>query len=261
MRVCVVALLAACGFTRGAATGGPGDGSAQPDAAPDGAIDAPPGSTCLTSDPSLVLCLELDEPGLAAAPVARDTSGLGHDAALSAVTVSSRVVPATSQALALTGRSSLALGNVADFDMSNFTLSAWVKRSTRIEMGIIDTGRQYTLSLNGVNGQVDCAVSSNGQTTAFVIGSGVQSNEWDLVACTYDGTNVCTYSFRNGSASGQQHCAGYTKPIDRGKGLGTTVGSWADGTTHFSGVIDQIRMYSRALTQQELCTAGGLSGC
>lgn len=266
MRVVAVALLAGCAFHRGSAAtaqpdDAPGDQIAMHDTTLDVAVDALP-PNCKVADSSLVLCLELDEPGLAAASSAIDGSGRHHDPALSGVAgVTSRTVPSTSQAITLTSSTDITLAQQADFDLQHFTLSAWVRRNAQAEMGVFDTGKQYTMSLNGGDGTVECAVSNQSNTTGVGGLSPTGSNEWDLVACTYDGAQFCSYSFRNGSSVSESGCIPYTLSLDTNVGNGSSIGEWVDGNSHFTGTLDQVRVYSRALSAHELCVNGGLSGC
>ncbi|MGE5184650.1 MAG: LamG domain-containing protein [Acidobacteriota bacterium] len=254
--------LAACGFEHGAATSDPTDASRPIDAPADvrAIVDAPSAPPCHASDASLVWCLELDEPNLATAATALDSSGLHHDPSIANVATTTRSVPASSQAITLTTSSTLSLAKPSDFDLQSFTITAWVRRSSNSELGIVDTSKQYTMSITNTDHTVECALSNGSQTVSYDGSAQTGMGEWDLVACTYDQSEVCEYSFRNGSASGQSGCSGRNQTTPT-IGTLTTVGSWADGTSHFVGDVDQVRLYSRALTQQEICTAGGLTGC
>lgn len=228
-----------------------------------GPLDAPR-NACGVTDTSLRLCLELDEPGLATATTAVDGSGNGHDPTISNLTVVTRPVPASSQAAQLSSASRITLSQQADFDVQHFTLVAWMKRGAlnpTQTQGLIDTGTQYSLSIDTF-GRVQCGVTHDGTTTYPALAQ-TNGNEWDLVACTYDGANLCGFAFQNGSANPQTSCNGYTQSLDTDRGYGTTIGEWAVPTagSQFVGSLDQIRIYARALSRQELCTAGGLSGC
>jgi hypothetical protein len=265
MRGATLALLVACGFHHGVVPPGGGDDApGTPDARqpPDGSgsPDTPFVATCGTTDPALVWCLEFDEPGLANATVALDGSGLHHDPAISNVGVVTRTLPASSQAIATTASSSITLAKPSDFNLQAFTLSAWVSPFSSNELGIIDTEKQYTLSINSANQTVECAVTSGANTTGYGGVSVTAQGEWDLVACTFDGQHVCSFSFRNGSTNGQPGCANHNTALATA-GTTSSVGEWVNGTSHFVGAIDQVRLYSRALSETELCVAGGISGC
>lgn len=276
-RVIIGALLscAACSFQHGALA----DMPMQPDdAKPDDAkhdSDAPamdgPNvaedaalNACDTTDASLRLCIEFDEPDLATATTARDGSGLAHDMTIANIAVAPRTVPAQSQAAQLSSTSTIKLAQHQDFDLQQFTVTAWIKRGASNPaqtQGVIDTGAQYALSIDTF-GRVQCGVTHDG-TTTFPGLAQTSGNEWNLVACTYNGSNLCGYAFQNGSASPQTECSSFTQSLDTNAGYGTTIGAWAVPTSgsQFIGSLDQVRVYARALTQQELCTAAGLNGC
>lgn len=260
---------AACGFQPSVASESdariaPADSrGAADDAASVGPFDAPR-NACGVTDTSLRLCLELDEPGLATATTAVDGSGNHHDPAIANLAVVTRTVPASSQAAQLSPASTITVAQQADFDLQHFTLVAWMKRgglNPTQTLGVIDTGTQYSLSIDTF-GRVQCGVTHNGTTTYPALAQ-TNGNEWDLVACTYDGANLCGFAFQNGSANPQTSCNGYNQSLDTDRGYGTTIGEWAVPTagSQFVGSLDQIRIYARALSRQELCTAGGLSGC
>jgi hypothetical protein len=258
-------VLAGCSFANGrliGGDGGPGDGRDDAhDAGPDTAIDSPGQSPCVVTDPNLVWCLELDEPGLATATTAIDGSGKHHDPTITNITLATRTVPASSQVITTSTASSITLTKPAEFNLQQFTISAWIFRKSTAELGVIDTERQYTLSIDTTDQTVECAISNPAQQTiSYTGGSQTGANEWDLIACTYDGAQVCTYSFRNGSLQANQACWSRSSTTAT-TGTRSSVGSWADSNMHFVGSLDQIRVYSRALSQQEICTAGGLTGC
>jgi hypothetical protein len=77
-------------------------------------------------------------------------------------------------------------------------------------------------------------------------------NEWDLVACTYDGANLCGYAFPNGSASPATTCNAYTQSLDTNVGYGTTIGECAIPTygSQFVRSLDQVRIYARTLSRR-----------
>jgi len=259
----VLALVTGCAFHHGSAVqrdDAPADVGKASDAPADIAIDGPP-PTCDVSDSSLVLCLEFDETGLAGATHAVDGSGKNHDPTLSGIGVTTRTVPASSQAITLTASTAIALAQHADFDVQRFTVSAWVSRNALAEMGVFDVGKQYTISLSSTDGSVECAVSHQTVTTGFSGGSPTAQSEWDLVACTYDGTQLCSHSFRNGSTTAQTMCIPYTLSLDTNVGNGESVGEWTAGASHFTGSLDQVRVYHRALSAHDVCVNGGLTGC
>ena len=225
-------------------------------------IDAgPPPPLCDVTDPSLVWCLEFDEPGLATATTTLDGAGQHNDPAISGINVVTRNVPANSQAIALTTSSSISIAKPGTFDLQAYTLTAWVYRSSNSELGVIDTSHQYTMSISSTDRTVECSASNQMGTIGTLSSlSGTGANEWDLIACTFDGQHLCSYSLRNGSTTASGGCGNFNQTLATFGGT-TTVGEWATGTSHFVGQIDQVRIYNRVLSATEICQNGGLSGC
>ena len=225
------------------------------DAAPDG-----PPPLCDTTDPSLKLCLEFDERGLATATTARDGSGLGHDAAIASIAITTRTVPTASQAIVSSSSTSMWLAKSSDFNLQHFTLTAWVNyhATPASQQGVIDTGKQYTMSINN-NDQVQCAISNGGNTFGLNLNVTVAHDAWQLIGCTYDGTTWCALALRGTSLN--QQCQGFTKSVDTSPTAGTAIAGWATSpvSANFIGSIDQVRIYGRALSSSEVCAAAGVT--
>ena len=116
VRAIALAMMAGCGFAPAAAT------DARPIDAQDASlgglekVDTPPiqSAPCFTTlTDGLVLCLELDDPGLA---TAKDGSGLHHDAMIAATNVATRNVPMASQAAQIISTSVIDITESPDFD-------------------------------------------------------------------------------------------------------------------------------------------------
>lgn len=227
----------------------------------------PPQVTCTTSDPSLKLCLEFEDAGTA---VALDGSGAQHDASLTGVTATTRDVPANSRALQLGASSTIMIGDSPDFDVQTLTISAWVKRSATPaagqRYGVVDVGRKQAALALDDTGRVTCMVRTDFDVW---VGTGFQAtstNEWSLVACTYDAPELCMYTFKNGSSNPDVECGDTDgEPINMSVNAGGTIGALFDASNQpiskLAGSVDSIRVYGRALTENQLCTANGLSGC
>ena len=259
--------LAACSFhTVPAPSATPGDGTHAADAAADVAhatIDARPDGPpplCDTSDASLKLCLEFDEVGLAAATTARDGSGLGHDATIANIGVTTRTTPHVSQAVSSSTSTSITIPKSNDFNLQQFTLTAWVNYHTTpaSQQGVLDTGKQYTMSVNN-NDQVQCAISNNGNTLGLNKNVTLVHDTWQLVGCTYDGAMWCALAVRGTSVDIQ--CEPFNASVDTSPTFGTAIAAWATSpvSANFIGDVDEIRVYGRALSSSEICAAAGLS--
>ena len=269
----LISLAAACSFEAsvdGVDAGTSSDAQASIDAAPstDAAVtlDAAPQVVCTSSDPSLRLCIEFEDPTLG---IALDGSGLENHASVAGVTSTTRAVPATSQAVGVTASTEIMIPDTADFDLQTLTMTAWVQRTALPDFderfGVIDVGqRQAALAIDDL-GRVTCFVKTS-STLWFRTGGSTGNGEWALAACTYDAPRLCAWSFRNGSSTPDVVCGNTNSaPLDTSASSGSTIGALLDSSStpssRFSGNIDSVRIYSRALSEAELCMSGGLSGC
>ena len=104
----------------------------------------------------------------------------------------------------------------------------------------------YSLGLAGNKGGLSARIrTTNGLFAATVANAAVPPNAWTHVAATYDGTQLRVY--RNGIEVGSTRASGSivrsTKPLWLGRG--------AKGDA-LSGVLDEVRVYNRALQAAEL---------
>jgi hypothetical protein len=116
------------------------------------------------------------------------------------------------------------------------------------------------------NGTFAFTLCPTGTTTTIVIYStnAVPANQWTHFVDTYDGSSIRIYL--NGSLQAQ---AAYNLGIFQGNsevGIGASVGQGAPGQfiSPFQGKIDEISLYNRALTADEvqaLFSAGSLGKC
>jgi Concanavalin A-like lectin/glucanases superfamily len=267
--VAILAVAAGCGFhpevSSDAGGGEPGS---------DADLEAMPGSEplsfvapCYAPDPTgLVLCLELDDPGLAQAG---DGSPGHHDAAVTAANVATRDLPATSQAAQIVSTSVIQTESSTDFDLQRLTLTAWVRRegtpATNGKYGLVHTFGQYYMALDD-QGRVFCAIEDT--NTVYVRpGDATTLDQWDFVACTFDGTELCAWRFPGDDGSNGESTCGQppnTVTLNTGLAAGVSVGSIATTsghTSHLAGRLDAARVYGKALDQQHLCEAGGFTNC
>ncbi len=237
----------------------------QPDAAV--SLDAPPQVTCTTSDGSLRLCLELED---ATTNVALDGSGHGHDATVSNASASTRDVPETSRALAIGSNTEIMIPDSTDFDLQTLTVSAWVQRTGLPQngqrYGVVDVGRRQASIAIDDNGDIVCMVRTTAGDTWVGTGGSIPVDTWTLTACTYDPPTLCMYTFANGNPTADVQCGDTDgEPLDTTNPAGGTVGALFDTNntpnSQLAGNVDQIRLYGRVLTESELCSAGGLTGC
>ena len=91
------------------------------------------------------------------------------------------------------------------------------------------------------------------------------SNTWSLVACTYDGSQICTFVFSGGSGTAVQACSQVDSVSVAATSNGVVIGgrySTSDGVyNRLYGSLDSARMFDRALSASEICVGGGRTGC
>src|SRR5262249_50437640 len=129
--------------------------------------------------------------------------------------------------------------------------------------GVFDVDSQYTISIDDV-GRVECTLVTG--ATAYTTNVNVMTGdgEWGVVACSYDGAELCAMSLRpNGMRT--HLCAARSGAVNPAPTSGAGIGAWIDSlgtlTQHFVGALDSIRLYDRGMTLAEVCAAAGLSGC
>jgi hypothetical protein len=244
MRASVRVLLAAivvagCSFEHAER---PGGGGAVDDPFP---IDAPAVApvVCKYDDDALRLCVEFADGNYSDAtdgaryhmnPVTQDVlQGLRgtQNAAITGVTSKLEVPehPMLDIAAAITFEAFMAVPTVAGYHSSK----------------LLDNDSQYELKLES-DGKVTCRVGGIVATTDNAIGK----DTWRHVACVYDGSSLVVF------------VSGSTSKSQSGSGLIPITGS--NGTklvNEFTGLIDDLRVYARALTASEICTHADKSAC
>jgi hypothetical protein len=293
MRAIVFVTLVGCSFSPSRALGVDASSGNGGDANGDGSHDAPgtgsgssgsgSGSSgsgggnapCYAPDPSgLVLCLEFDDADLTGnSGVARDGSPAHHDATVTNSDVTTRTVPASSQAETISTtltapQATIQAANSGDFDLQQLTLMAWVEPTATPESGnaygIIEKVDQFLLAIDD-DGNLLCEVQGT-DDIGVSAGDNVPVNAWSLIACTYDGNNVCTLVLPNGSGdSAQLHCESGPTPatLETGSTNGPVIGGRYDGEVYnrLYGSLDSARIFNRVLGQKDICTAGGRTNC
>jgi PKD repeat protein len=182
-----------------------------------------------------------------------DASGNGNHGTLSNVTRTTQAK--FGRALYFSGSNSLVtVSDSSSLDLTTgMTLSAWVYPTTwasgwkSLLMKESSGGLAYALSANSAADQPDSTLRIGGYDRQLAAGSHLPSNTWTHLAATYDGTTQRL--FVNGVQVGSRSQTGTldvsANPLRVG---GNTV--WAN--EYFQGLIDEVRIYNRALTQSEI---------
>jgi len=130
--------------------------------------------------------------------------------------------------------------NIPSFD--NYTISLWAKPASSgtyeaMFSSYDDAGKGFQIDLNV--GDFHIRKSSGGN----LVLSTAQLGAWTFIAFTYDGTNSIGYI---NSVSDNESTGGTTE-FNRFR-----IGRNRNGNTYFTGAIDELRIYNRALTASEI---------
>ena len=184
-----------------------------------------------------------------------DSSGNGHDGTLAGP---SSTTGKNGQALQFDGIDDYV--DIGNFDIweGSLTLSAWIKaddfgiHDARIiskSTGIAEQDHYWMLSTMKKNGsKLRFRLKANGETTTLIGNTNLPAGQWVHVAATYDGANMRLYV--NGSEDGAVAKAG---TISTNSAVGVRIGdNPASGQRNFDGTIDDMRIYSSALSVADL---------
>ncbi|MBU0763234.1 MAG: hypothetical protein KJ607_00200, partial [Bacteroidetes bacterium] len=146
------------------------------------------------------------------------------------------------------------LGTTADLYISGpITLSAWIKPMAEKEQDILTKDGDYTLRLkngNKINFYLwDGFLNLNSNTV-------INLDQWYQILAIYNGLSAKLYI--NGDLDTSISISGsYGQYTNRNCGIGAQV---YDGTLFFNGLLDDIRIYNRALDSAEIGSLYHLNG-
>ncbi len=234
LRYTLVMMLGACGFA-------PSTAGVQPDAQPgDPTPDAQTQAlACHSSDTSIRLCLDFEDPSLD--PTVADLSTFGHDGTAIAVNPMAR---AGQQAASFVTGSSVHVAETPDLDIGDhLTYELWIDVLDPTAMvWPLDNDGQYALGVS----QDHLFCYANGFYADTSVSLGTQS--WHHVACTYGAGRLTAY------VDGQQAaCTMARGMIKNANKNGTNVGA------NFVGGIDDVHVYARALDGSEIAAIAGVT--
>ena len=210
-------------------------------------------------DPSLTAHYTFDE-GLG--DIANDTGGSGQHGLLvnGPLWVSGKI---GSYALDFDGSDQYVDLGGLDVSGSEITITAWFNSDNLYNCGFdldcrilskaVGTATQdhyfMVSTFNGDGAKLRFRLKTDGITDQLIgyDGPELQDNTWYHVAAVYDGTQMILYM--NGIEVGSQPKTGV---IDNNPSVNTLIGANAPGIRSWDGKVDDVRIYNRALTQQEV---------
>ena len=186
--------------------------------------------------------------------VAADLSGNGRHGAINGATWTTD----SKSGKALRFSSATQYVNAGTFDVtgSTLTISAWVKANSfpanndpRIISKATSTAEQDHYFMLGIyGGKLRARLKTSGTTkTLIASGGGVTAGKWVHAVATYDGTRLRLY--QDGVEVGSMRVSG---AITGNPAVPVWIGLNPDGAGRFDGIIDQVRMYNRALSLSEI---------
>jgi Concanavalin A-like lectin/glucanases superfamily len=144
----------------------------------------------------------------------------------------------------------------------SITIAAWVYPKITGQQGIVyksvyadATEEEYALEINA-SGQLNGGIKRNSGCAAGVGWNNVTStqtislNQWTFVCLTWDGTTLKAYINGSSVAANTSVSSG---SIDNCSGGTLRIGiEWQNDQAPFNGKLDDLRLYNRALSEQEI---------
>ena len=137
---------------------------------------------------------------------------------------------------------------------NNITIGAWIKPAVVniVDQGLVEkrhtnssTPYSWRLSQNRLRYEYHDGIAWRGYSSNPV----VTANEWQYASVVFSPASALITFYRNGVAIGSFSTTG----IPQANGLNLIIG-WDPGYTYFNGFIDDVRIYNRALSAQEIRT-------
>jgi len=162
------------------------------------------------------------------------------------------------QALLLQGNGYVEAPHSADLSITEqLSLSLWIRPTTFDEawQAIVGKGdNTYQLRRYQSTNRIVMTLRNSGVSTDVITNANIPLNQWTHIAATYDGSIMKIYV--NGELDNQVSRSGTIGSNT----LGLQIGVNTDGNTyrrHFKGSIDEVRIYDRALTTDEVLIVAG----
>lgn len=202
---------------------------------------------CDATDPDLIACYEFDDD--VGVGMLEDGSSYGHDG----VVLDAGAVPGVrGMALSTEEDSEVRVWNTAQLQLvAEFSVELWIYPRDVFAgefQHIVDKDRHYTTGI-ATNGHLRCRTPNGLIEAPFPVAEGA----WSHLACVFDGDTLTMYV--NGSVA----VAEPMQPEVPSNDFDLMLGSAPDGDWPYDGLVDDLRIWSRPLSADEICDAYG--GC
>ncbi|MEM7164110.1 MAG: LamG-like jellyroll fold domain-containing protein [Planctomycetota bacterium] len=187
--------------------------------------------------------------------VARNYGTVGGDAAIDGAQWSTTTATGSGQSLRFTGDDAVRLGNL-DLPGDQLTIAMWIRadqlslfdaRLISKATGTAGNDHYWMVSMFGSELRFRLKTTNGDTSTLISSGAGITTNNWVHVTAVYDGQQMLLY--RNGAIIGQVAKSG---AVATNVGVPASIGNQPQGGKTFSGRLDDIRIYDRALTTAQV---------
>ena len=195
---------------------------------------------------------------------ANDESGNGNNGTVNGATLTTDRNALTNSAFSFSSNE-IYIPFDSSFNSTNISVCAWINPTNygasgqgaaivhRYQFGNSNpSGEVFRLMLSQDNlGYIKPEISTVSQSTLFNAPSIIPKNTWSFVMFSFDGNSLKT--FVNGSLAGTNTDSSFLLNVSGNSGLSIGISDQANGLWYaFSGKIDDIGIWNRALTQQEI---------
>jgi len=195
---------------------------------------------------------------------ANDESGNGNNGTVNGATLTTDRNALTNSAFSFSSNE-IYIPFDSSFNSTNISVSAWINPTNygssgqgaaivhRYQFGYSNpSGEVFRLMLSQDNlGYIKPEISTVSQTTLFNADSIIPLNTWSFVMFSFDGNSLKT--FVNGLLAATTTDTSFLLNVSGNSGLSIGISDQANGLWYaFSGKIDDIGIWNRALTQAEI---------
>jgi hypothetical protein len=211
------------------------------------AIVVLPGAAPVAAPTGLVAAYSFDD---GAGSVLSDASGNGHDGTISGATWTNGH---SGGALSFDGTSgSVDLGALGTFYQNGFTLEGWVKKQgTKKDVGLVGSWSGSggpMLWVDHLGGDYQLTLGTSGLSGYLDSGRTPVAGQWQYLSATFDGTTARFYV--DGTEVANRAVSGSVGSSNNWRlgAYGSPIGGF------FDGLLDDVRVYNRALSAGEVQT-------